>query len=122
VRLATLVSLKDKVFFEELGARIAKLRKEHGMTQTELAEILGYSQQHVLSLEKGRYRVPANLLPVMAELFGVTLEELLGVESKPARPKRLSKIERQLEKLSKLPKSKQRFVSEMLDTVLQQAS
>ena len=31
-------------------------------------------------------------------------------------------LELQLEQLSKLPRAKQRFVSEMLDTVLKQAS
>lgn len=31
------------------------------------------------------------------------------------------KLQRQLERLSRLPKAKQKFVSEMLDTVLQQA-
>ena len=122
MRQVGVMSLKDKDFFVQLGKRIAKFRKEAGFSQTELAQTLNCSQQHLLSFEKGRYRVPANLLPVMAKLFGVTLDELLGVDSKPARPRRPSKLERQLEQLSELPKSKRKLVSEMLDGILQQAS
>ena len=42
----------DKAFFEQLGQRIANLRKTQNMTQGQLAEHLGISQQHMASFEK----------------------------------------------------------------------
>jgi len=112
----------EKTFFEKLGQRIAALRNERGLTQVQLAEILGYSQQQVLSFEKGRRRIPVSALPDLSKALGVSVEELLGAaEEKPAKRGPAPKLQRQLEQLSQLPRSQQRFVSQMLDTVLQQA-
>lgn len=106
----------------DLGYCIASLRNERGLTQVQLAEILGYSQQQVLSFEKGRRRVPVSALPELSQALGVSVEELLGAqEGQPAKRGPAPKLQRQLEQLSQLPRSQQRFVSQMLDTVLQQA-
>ena len=116
------MSPDDKTFFETLGRRIAALRNERGLTQVQLAEVLGCSQQQVLSFEKGRRRVPVSALPDLSKALGVSVEELLGAsEEKPAKRGPAPKLQQQLEKLSQLPRSQQRFVSQMLDTVLQQA-
>ena len=112
---------EDKVFFKRLGERITTLRKERGLTQVQLAELLGYSQQQVLSFEKGRRRVPVSALPSLAGILGVSIEELLGADKNSSKRGPTPKLQRQLEMLSRLPRSKQRFVSEMLDTVLQQS-
>jgi transcriptional regulator with XRE-family HTH domain len=108
-------------FFEQLGQRITHLRKERGLTQVQLAEILSCSQQRIVSLEKGRRRVPVTDLAVLSKALATSIEELIGVESQPTKRGPVPKLQRQLEQLSQLPRSKQRFVSEMLDTVLQQA-
>jgi len=99
-----------------------ELRKAQGLTQGQLAELLGTSQQLIAFYEKGQRRVPVDLLPDVARLLGVSVEELLGLNS-TVTPKRgpTPKLQQQLERLSRLPRAKQRFVSEMLETVLQQA-
>ncbi|MBV1911952.1 MAG: hypothetical protein KUG78_21865 [Kangiellaceae bacterium] len=50
------------------------------------------------------------------------MDDLLGIENKTAKRGPLPKLQQQMQQLSGLPKTKQKFVSEMLDTVLQQAS
>lgn len=121
-RTDTPVSPEDQDFFHKLGERIAALRNQRGLTQVQLAEALGYSQQQVLSFEKGRRRVPVSALPDLSKALGVSVEELLGTAGgRPAKRGPTSKLQRQLEQLSQLPRSQQRFVSQMLDTVLQQA-
>ena len=116
------MSPDEKTFFERLGQRIAALRNERGLTQVQLAEVLGYSQQQVLSFEKGRRRVPVSALPDLSRALGVSVEELLGAQDdRPSKRGPAPKLQRQLEQLSQLPRSQQRFVSQMLDTVLQQA-
>jgi transcriptional regulator with XRE-family HTH domain len=99
-----------------------ELRKAQGLTQGQLAELLGTSQQLIAFYEKGQRRVPVDLLPDVARLLGVSVEELLGLNS-TVTPKRgpTPKLQQQLERLSRLPRAKQRFVSEMLEAVLQQA-
>lgn len=111
----------EKAFFQNLGERIAALRKARGLTQVQLAELLDVSQQQVVSFEKGRRRVPVSTLPTLSKALGVSIEELVASEVKPAKRGPTPKLQHQLELLQGLPRSKQRFVSEMLDTVLQQA-
>lgn len=112
----------DKRFFETLGRRVTELRKEQHLTQVQLADYIGFSQQQVASFEAGLRKIPASLLPILAELFAVTMEGLLGMPEQKRRRGPAPKLQRQIEQISRLPKTKQRFVMEMLDTVLQQAS
>ena len=118
------ISPDERAFFVELGARIAELRKAQGITQIQMAEALGVSQQTVNSYEVARRRIPASALPTLAALFRISIDELLGNQPKQAGGKRgpASKLQQQIERLNQLPKSKQKFVIEMIDTVLQQAS
>lgn len=118
------ISPDERAFFVQLGLRIADLRKQHGITQIQLAETLDVSQQTINSYEVARRRVPVSALPTLASLFEVSIDELLGKESQAAKGKRgpASKLEKQLERVSTLPLSKQKFVIEMIDTVIQQAS
>jgi transcriptional regulator with XRE-family HTH domain len=113
----------EKVFFQQLGARIAALRKDQGMTQVQLAETLRLTQQMIASYEVGRRRVPVSLLPQIAETLAVSLEELIGKKDvQPAKRGPAPKLQQQIERIQRLPRAKQRFVIEMLDTVLAQAS
>lgn len=87
-----------------------------------MAEWLGVSQQTVNAYEVGRRRIQVSALPTVARLLGVSLEELLGETPKRGKRGPAPKLQRQLERITQLPKSRQKFVMEMLDTVLKQAS
>ena len=120
---STIVNIKDEQFFKVLGARVAQARKDGELTQQQLAQQLGIAQQTLAHYEVGRLRVPASMLPVLAQLLGLTTEELLGQSVQPVSKRGPApRLQQQIERISQLPKSKQRFVSEMLDTVLAQAS
>ena len=105
----------ERTFFIELGTRITALRKTQRITQVQLAEQLGVSQQTVTAYESGKRRVPISHLPRLAGLLGVTVEELLGTQAKrgPA-----PKLQQQLEQIQALPKAEQRAISRVLDSVL----
>ncbi len=114
----------DKPFFVELGKRIAQLRREQHMTQQQLADALGIAQQTLAHYEVARLRVPASMLPTLAEIFKVPVDVLVGRPAAAHGGKRgpASQLQRSIERISELPKPKQRFVIEMLETVLAQAS
>lgn len=119
---AMTISTEDRDFFVALGERIASLRKVHSITQAQLAEALGVSQQTVQAYEMGRRRIPVSAMPVVARTLAVPLEELFGESSRPASKRGpASRLQQQIEAVSQLPKTQQRFVSQMLDTVLTQA-
>ncbi len=114
------ISTDERAFFVQLGGRIAERRKAQGITQTQMAEWLGVSQQTVNSYEVGRRRVPVSTLPILARHLGVAVEALLGEDAKPGKRGPAPKIQQQLERITKLPKAQQRFIMQMLDTALQQ--
>lgn len=114
------MSPDEKAFFEALGARIATFRKNHAMTQVQLAELLELKQQMLASYEVGRRRVPVSLLPRLARVLAVSVEQLVGDEAGPRKPGPASKLLQQMERIQRLPRTQQRFVMQMLDTVLQQ--
>lgn len=112
----------ERKFFRDLGVRVAELRKEQGLTQEGLAELLGVSQQSVAAYEVGRLRVAVSMLSRLAKVLGVSLEALIGEEETPAKRGPTPKLQQQIERISRLPRTQQRFVMQMLDTVLAQAS
>lgn len=111
---------EDNDFFKQLGGRVAQFRKEQHLTQTELAEILSISQQHMASFEAGARKIPASMLPILAKQFAVTTDELLGVTPDPSKRGPVSKLYRQVELISALPRTKQKLVVDILDAVIQQ--
>ena len=61
-----------------LGARIALLRRQRGMSQKELAARLGVSPSAVGMYEQGRREPDCAGLLKLAEIFGVSVDLLLG--------------------------------------------
>lgn len=114
------VDSQDAKFFKAMGARIAQARKAQNLTQQQLADQLGLVQQTVAHYEVGRIRVTATVLPKLAHLLGMTVDELLGQERPKGKPGPTPKLQQQIERISHLPKAQQRFVMQMLDTVLAQ--
>ena len=60
-----------------LGKRIAELRKERGLKQDVLAEKLAISSQAVSKWENDQTCPDISVLPLLAEILGVTVDKLL---------------------------------------------
>ena len=73
--------LVPKTKFENLKAvianNIAELRKEHHMTQLDLAEKLNYTDKAISKWERGESIPDVLVLKCIADLFGVTVDYLL---------------------------------------------
>lgn len=64
----------------KLGENLKKLRIENGLTQEQLAEAFGISPQAVSRWENNGAYPDIALLPVIANYFEITTDELLGVD------------------------------------------
>ena len=64
-----------------LGSNIKKYRKDRKITQEQLAEVLGVSDQAVSRWENCTTYPDIELLPTIAHYFGVTMDELMGMEA-----------------------------------------
>ena len=113
---------EEKAFFKALGARISAARNDSGITQVQLAQTMGVSQQTVASWEVGRRGVPVSNLPLLARTLGLSVEMLIGEKAAPAKRGPTPKMQQQIERLSRLPQAKQRVVMEMLEGFLNQTS
>lgn len=117
------MSPDERIFFTDLGARVAGARRNANLTQQQLADTLGISQPQLAFYEVGKRRVPVSLLPKLARALGVTIEALVdegGAVTAPSKRGPASRLQQQLDAIAKLPKTEQRFVSKMLDNVLAQ--
>ncbi|MDE5994913.1 MAG: helix-turn-helix domain-containing protein, partial [Oscillospiraceae bacterium] len=63
-----------------MGALMAALRKSKGMTQQDVAEKIGISNKTVSKWECNDGYPDITMLPVIAEIFGITVDELLKGE------------------------------------------
>ena len=86
-----------------MGEFLAALRKSKGYTQQEVADTLGVSNKTVSSWETGASCPDISMLPVLAELYGVTCDELirgkrLSSEEQPSPAGRKKATERLLQR------------------------
>lgn len=71
----------------KVGEKIAELRKERGITQENLAGIIGVSPQAVSKWENSATMPDIMLLPIIADTLGVTIDELFGIShAVPGKP------------------------------------
>ena len=85
----------------ELGKKIRQLRFKAGLTQEQLAERLGIGPQSVSKWENAAAMPDISTLPLLAEIFGVTIDDLfdLSVEQ------RLNRIESRMDMEQDLPQA-----------------
>ena len=74
-----------------LGMMIAELRKEKGMTQLELAEKMGVTDKAVSKGERELSCPDINSLPNLAEILGVSVDELMQIKREAENPRQSPK-------------------------------
>lgn len=114
-----------------IESRILALRAQRVMLDADLAVLYGVQTKVLVqSVKRNAVRFPADFMfqldatewAALRSQTVTSLEELFGEGKQAVRGKRgpAPKWHQQIEAISKLPKARQRFVSEMLDTVLAQ--
>ena len=83
----------------ELGKKIKQLRFKAGMTQEQLADKLGIGPQSVSKWENAVAMPDITTLPLLAEIFGVTIDDLFDLTTE----QRLNRIENRMDAEEELP-------------------
>ena len=81
-----------------LGEKIKELRKRDGRKQEDLAGALGVSNQAVSRWEKDGSYPDMEMIPAIANYFGVTIDELFGYEND--RDKKIDAIVKQIKEMN----------------------
>jgi len=107
----------------ESGARLAALRKQAGLSQAALAEAVGIPQRTISFYEREAEAIPSTLVPALAKVLGVSMEELLGINDSGQRTKRgpRSQLERQLEAVATLPRHQQQKILAVVEALIAHA-
>lgn len=118
------MSMGKRIQTEEpasFGQRLAELRKAAGFTQVELAAELGISQRMMAYYESPNATPPANLLPNIATVLGVSIDDLFGRAAKRRLVKQEgdSRLRRRLLAIEKLDVTEKRQVLQLLDAFIE---
>ena len=62
-----------------IGIRIAELRKQKGVTQEEMANVIGTSAQAISKWECGKNYPDIELLPIIADYFDISVDSLFRI-------------------------------------------
>ena len=105
---------------ERIGQRLARLRKEKGYTQKELAERMGLIQALISAYENEKIRLNAEMIIRFAKSLDVSADEILGLHhEKRTRNTASLKIIRRVNKIESLPDSKQKALLKTIDVFLE---
>lgn len=115
----------------EIGKRLAAIRKERGVTQVELAEVLGIAQANMSDYERGRLRLHGELILMITNYLNVSADELLGAGEfskqkmnghSPQRATRSKRLRERVEQIEALPKRDRDALMRTINTYLEKVS
>jgi transcriptional regulator with XRE-family HTH domain len=104
-----------------MGARIAALRQQAGLSQAQLAAALKLPQRTLSFYEREAADIPARLVPPLAEALALSVEEVLGMSQSTAKkrgPK--SQLEKQLAAIADLPRPQQQQILNVVQALIAQ--
>ena len=74
--------MSDKTRSQIIAENLSFYRKLHGLTQSELAEAIGYSNKSVSKWERGDGTPDILILIMLSDIYGITVSELIGQTEK----------------------------------------
>ena len=107
---------------ETMGQRLARLRREKGFTQIELAKKVGIIQVLVSDYERDQLRLHAEMVIRVAKALEISADELLGIEtSKSNGTVKNRRILRRIRQIDQLSKRDQEALIRTVDAFLSKA-
>ena len=74
--------MQQEIDYGLLGKRIRELRRERGLTQDALAEIIGCNTSHISNIENNYTKASLNVLLALANTLDTTIDYLLSDQYK----------------------------------------
>lgn len=104
---------------ETIGERIARIRKNRGLTQEQLATIIGIERSRLTAYEIGRLRLYDEMVARFALALNVSTDELLGVEDNGTEKEAFDlKLTKRLRAISELPQYQKKALLNTIDAYL----
>jgi transposase len=126
-RSADIRPVPVKTVNQQVLQQLHRIRQQCQQTRTARVNMLRgmlreFGIDVPVGIERGlrAIREAVALLSPLARALGVSTEALLGEQAPPAKRGPAPKLQQQMERIQRLPKPQQRFVMQMIDTVLAQ--
>lgn len=107
-----------------LAQRLIAARKARGMTQVQLAQVLGTTQRNISHYETGAGYPPAPVIAELAQALRVSADELLGVRNgktptagKQQDDPRVRRLWKKFQQVARLPDKDQRAVIRLINSL-----
>lgn len=71
--------MDEKEFLQKLGANIARIRKEKGLTQLDLGAAIDMEKSNISTIENGRQNPSALTLKKIADAIGCEVKEIMNL-------------------------------------------
>jgi transcriptional regulator with XRE-family HTH domain len=105
------------------GRRLMQLRMQRGLTQADLAKLLGSTQRNVSHYETVAEYPPTDVLVKIATVLKVSADQLLGLKTPKAPPKpkedpETKRLWKRFQQLLSLPEKDQRAVIRLINSLV----
>jgi transcriptional regulator with XRE-family HTH domain len=101
--------------------RLVELRKERGITQTDLADLIGSTQRAISHYETVAEFPPANVIVDLARALGVSTDQLLGLKptkkTLPTDDPDVRRLWKKFQRVLDLPEKDQRAVLRLVSSL-----
>lgn len=99
--------------------RIAKFRKQRGLSQEALAEVIGVSRKQVSDYERGKANLNHEMVIRFALALGISTDELLGLSSLAQSVDQIPlRFTRRMRELQVLSEDKKKAILKVLDDLI----
>lgn len=104
---------------ETFGQRLSRLRKQRGITQVEMAELIDITQPNISGYERDLVRPPIDTVIEIAKVLKVSTDDLLlGSKSNKAEPMVSRNLLKRVVMIQSLPKRDQQALLRTIDAFL----
>ena len=105
----------------DFGKRLYELRQNRGLSQRDVADTLGITQQSYAAWERRPIALKPEQLAALVQILGCSVDDLLGLTPKPVRRGGPTGKTRQVfEQVSKLPRAQQRKIVDVVEALVAQ--
>ena len=105
----------------QIGRRLADTRKSRGLTQSQLAELIGINQRLVSDYEIGRTSISAEMLSRFCIVLRCSADSIINMKSEISSSPVNLRLVRRFDNIEKLPPSQQKALLQNIDMFLKGA-
>jgi len=105
-----------------IGKTISIIRKERGLTQAQLASLIGITQTLISDYETGRVRLNADMIIRLTQTLEVSSDHILGLDNSNQTSAVSLRISQRMKKIESLPSFDQKALLKTIDNALKGAT